>query len=167
MVTVVVKKKGKMFDRIKESLRKIDGQKTEIGYFKQQGMHKGRDGVADYSYTALAQALEIGFFPVQGLIRTPMPFMDHIAQRTVMGMGRSTKVRRAFRTWGRKLDKRGNPLILLDAVGQYAKIQSRVVFNNPLYFPQASGNSTPLFETGELMSKFTYRTSFDKRVRRT
>lgn len=96
-----------------------------------------------------------------------MPFMNHIAERTVMGMSRSTKVRRAYRTWGRKLDKRGNPLVLLNAVGEYAKMQASSVFNNPLYFPQAPNNATPLVETGELFARFTYRTSFDNRVRRT
>lgn len=167
MVTVVVKKKADKLGRMRESLMKINGQKTSIGYFANQGMHVGRDGVADYSYTALAQALEIGFFPAQGITRTPMPFMHHIGQRTIMGITRSTKVRRAFRAWGRKLDKRGNPLVLLNAVGEYAKMQAATVFNNPLYFPQAPKNNTPLVETGELFSKFTYRTSFDNRVRRT
>lgn len=167
MITVSIKKKTKKLESIVTSLRKIDGKKTQIGYFKNQGMHVGKDMIPDYSYVALAQAIEIGYFPVQGKVTVPMPFMRSIFERTIMGMGRSTKVRRAFQKWGKRLDKKASPQILLDAVGEYAKMQSLSVFNNKAYFPQAPNNMSPVFETGELMSKFTYRTTHDNRVRRT
>lgn len=167
MLTVRVRKKGHKLASIRESVKKIVGEKVEIGFFAQQGRHTGRDGVRDYTYAGLAQALELGFFPIQGEFRTPMPFMKNIMERTVYGMKRSTKVRRAFRTWGRRLDKKASPLVWMDAVGEYAKQESKKVFNNPAYFPQTPNNRTPLVETGELRSKFTYRTSYDKRVRRT
>ncbi len=167
-ISFKIEKKGKKFDMIQDAVMKLHGQGTEIGYFGSQGKHKGADGIADYSYAALANALETGFFPnAERKYRRPMPFMEHIMQRTAYGMARSRKVNTAFRLWGRKLDKRGNPLVLLDAVGEYAVQQSKQVFNNPAYFPQNPKNKTPLVTTGELRSKFTYRTTFDNKVRRT
>jgi len=163
MLKLKVKKKGKKLDSIQQAIRKIDGQSVEIGYFANQGKHIG----GDYSYPALAQALETGYFPAQGITRTPMPFMEHIGQRTIYSLGQSTKVKRAFRAWGRKLDKKGNPLNWMNAVGEHAKLQSTMVFNNPAYFPQVPNNKSPLFESGDLARRFTYRTSFDNRVRRT
>ena len=152
---------------IKKSLEKADKQKVEIGYFANQGKHTGADGISDYSYAGLAQALELGFFPVQGEFRQPMPFMKNILNLTVKKLPRSQIFLRARRKWVKKLHKNGNPQILLDAIGRIAIMQSRVVFGNPAYFPQAPDNKTPNFHTGELMSHFTYRTTFDNRVRKT
>ena len=56
-------KKSKLKNMIK-SFKLLHGESTQVGYFKSQGMHKGADGISDYSYTALAQALENGFFPM-------------------------------------------------------------------------------------------------------
>jgi len=160
MIKVKIKKKGKKLEMIQDAIRKLDGEKVEVGYFQNQGKH-----VSGYSYTVLAQSLELGVFP-NGLVRKPMPFMNNIGDKAILSIGRSIKVKRAFRAWGRKLDKRGNPLILLNAIGEYVVMQSKDVFNNPAYFPQAPNNKTPLYETGDLSKHFTYRTSFDNRVRR-
>jgi hypothetical protein len=161
MLTVKLKKKGKKLDMIRASIKKLDNQKVEVGYFSSQGKH-----YSGYSYPALAQALSLGVFP-NGLVRTPMPFLERIGDRAFLSMGRSIKVKRAFRTWGRKLDKKGNPLVLLNAIGEYFILQSKDVFGNPSYFPESPNNKTPVFETGQLKRKLTYRTSFDNRVRRT
>lgn len=107
MLSVKVKKKGKLLDSIEQSIKKIHDQEVEVGYFAQQGKHKS----GDYSYAALAEAIEIGYFPATGMTRTPMPFMEHIVQRSIYGMSSSLTVKRAFKKWGRKLHKKGNPLV--------------------------------------------------------
>jgi hypothetical protein len=166
MIGIKITKKTKKLESIKTAIKKIDGQGVEIGYFASQGIHKGGWGTREYSYAALAQALSLGWFPATSESRKPMPFMKHIMERTVIGMVRSTKVRRAFRNWGRNLEKKASPSTWLDAVGEYAILQSKQVFNNPSYFPQAPSNKTPNWETGDLAKHFTYRTTFNNRVRR-
>ncbi|MCP3921265.1 MAG: hypothetical protein GY714_01640 [Desulfobacterales bacterium] len=168
MISVKIKKKGKKLDSMLASIKKLDGQGTEVGYFASQGKHKGSDGIGSYTYAGLAQALELGYFPLSDQpFRIPMPFMEHIVQRTFYGLRGSMKYKRAMKSWFKKLDKKGNPLDVLNAVGWFAKKQAHVVFNNTAYFPQAPNNQTPLFETGELLYHFTYRTSFDGKVRQT
>lgn len=161
MLKVKLQRKKFKLDRIKESVKKLDNQTVDVGYFQNQGRHKG----SGYSYTILAQALELGVFP-NGTVRRPLPFMNKIGDKSMLSIGRSIKVKRAFRAWGRKLDKKGNPQNLLNAVGEYVIMQSKQVFNNPAYFPEAPNNPTPLYESGELAKHFTYRTSWDNRVRR-
>lgn len=165
MIRIKVRRKTKKLQSIKSAVQKLDGQKTELGYFKSQGMHVGMDGIPDLSYAALAQALELGLFPEQAHI--PLPFMNHIGDLTVEGLTRSTKMRRAVKSWSKNLERNASPLPLLDAVGEVGIKQSRKVFNNKIFFPQAPNNETPIFQTGELMRKFTYRTSYDNKVRKT
>ncbi len=168
MITVKIEKKGKKLDSILASTKKLDGQKTEIGYFASQGKHKGSDGIGSYSYAGLAQALELGYFPLSNQpFRKPLPFMNQIRKNTVKNLKRSMHFKIAMKSWYTKLDKKGNPKVLLDAVGWWAKKQASGVFNNPAYFPQAPNNQTPIYETGELLNHFTYRTTFDNQVRRT
>lgn len=155
-------KKSKLLN-IRRSVKKISGQSTEVGYFQSQGKHSG----GMYSYTALAQALELGYFPVQQMNRIPMPFMTHIVQRTIYGLSSSMSVKRAYRAWGRSLGNNGTPVKLLDAVGELAIQQSRFVFNNRAYFPDSPNNKTPLYETGDLMKHFTYKDTYNGVVRRT
>ena len=155
-------KKGKKLENIMKSIQKLDGQRTEIGYFQSQGRHRS----GEYSYAGLAQALEIGYFPVQGIKRRPMPFMGSILKRTVSGIKSSGEVKAAFRMWSKNLVKRASPKTLLESVGKRAVLESKHVFNNPFYFPQAPSNSSPNYETGDLAEHFTYKTSFDGRVRR-
>ena len=154
---------------MKANLKRLDGQSTEFGYFASQGKHTGADGIADYTYAGLAQALELGYFPKEGRHRKPMPFMEHVAQRTIYGINRrNSKVNRAYRAWGRNITSRagmGSPARLLNAVGEFAQEQSEVIFGNPAYFPQAPKNKTPLVTTGELKKNFAYKTSWDNKVR--
>jgi len=165
MLKARIRKTGKMLDKIKKSIDKLDNSKVDVGYFSSQGKHTGRDGIADYSYVALAQAIELGHFPIQELYTTPMPFMDSIGDLTVEKMGTSSSVKRAFKAWGRKLHDNIQPTDLLNSIGKYAKLQSTKVFNNPEYFRQAPNNDTPVYETGEFSSHFAYRDSITKTVR--
>ncbi|MCP4394930.1 MAG: hypothetical protein GY804_11790 [Alphaproteobacteria bacterium] len=168
MISVEIKKKGKKLDSMLAAIEKLDGQKTEIGYFASQGKHKGSVGIGGYSYAGLAQALELGYFPLSNQpFRKPLPFMNRIVENTFYSLRTSMKYKKAMRSWFKKLDKKGNPQELLDAVGWFAKKQAGFVFNNPAYFPQAPNNKTPIYETGELLNHFTYRTSHDNNVRRT
>ena len=163
MVKVKLKKKGKKLESIRASVKKLDGQTVKAGYFASQGKHLG----GSYSYAALAQALELGYFPVQGFTRVPMPFMNHIGNLTYKGLSRDAGFKKALKAWIKKLDKKGNPKALLDSMGMAAKKNAYHVFNNPAYFPQAPNNRTPNFETGALRSAFSYKTSWDNQVRRT
>ena len=167
MITGRITKKGKKLESIKIAVKKIDKQKVEAGYFAGQGTHKGGYGLREYNYPALAQALELGIFSASGQQRKPMKFMKIIGDLTVKRMITNQKVKRGFLDWGSKLDKKAKPTRWMDAVGEFAIKQSQGVFNNTAYFPQASRNSTPLWETGDFAKHFTYRTSVDKNVRRT
>ncbi len=165
-------KNNNQIQRMIKSMERLSGEYTEVGYFKSQGMHTGADGVADYSYTALAQALEIGFFPmlknrasISEMVRTPMPFMNHIVNRTIQDRKRSVIFLRPWKNWRLNMDKNGSPDELLNAMGRLAVNRSKDVFDNKAYFPQAPQNATPLVETGELRKKYSYITSVNKIVR--
>lgn len=147
---------------IKKSVKRLDGQKVQAGYFSSQGKHS--DG--QYSYVGLVQALELGYFPAQGITRAPMPFMHHIGAITKSGLKRDAEVKRAFKTWSSTIHRKNNPSKLLNAMGMRAVRSSRQVFNNPAYFPQAPKNKTPLVDSGELRENFSYMTSWDRSVRR-
>ncbi len=153
-------------------MRKLDGKYTKVGYFRSQGMHTGADGIADYSYAALAQALEIGYFPMlkdvkEGYkFKTPMPFMNSIVNLSLQSKKRSPVFNRPWKKWLLNLDKNESPDILLDAIGRLAVNKSKEVFNNKAFFPQAPTNLTPLFETGELMKHYAFRTSSNSQVRK-
>lgn len=153
MITVKVRRKKKKLQRVAQSIKRLDGQSTQIGYFAQQGLHSG----GEYSYVALAQAVEIGYFPKQKLNRVPMPFMNIIGDKVARGVPVDAKVRGAFRKWGKRLDRGVSPNKLLNAVGEVGLTESKGIFNNPAYFPQAPHNKTPLFESGDFAAHFAYK----------
>ena len=163
MIKVKIKKKGKKLQLIDKSVKTLSKQKVHAGYFAAQGRHLG----GEYSYAGLAQALSIGVFPAQGIHRVPMPFLNNIGKITIAGMGRDPKVKAAFQAWGRKISRKGNPKVLLDAMGERAKRSSQQVFSNPAYFPQAPHNDSPLFDTGDFARHFTYKTTWTNSVRST
>lgn len=162
MIKVKIRKKGRKLDRIKQSLRKLDGEAVELGYFASQGRHPE----GPYSYAALAQALEMGYFPVEGRMYVPMPFMKFIVRNTLRAMKNSPAVKKAYRIWGKRLVKGTGPEVWLKAIGELAIEESGDVFNNRQYFPQAPNNKTPIYETGALASQFTYRITTNMQVRR-
>ena len=169
MFSFKVEKTGKTLDNIMASIRKLDEHSTDIGHFASQGKHTGSDGISDYSYVALGQALATGYFPVQGVSRGPMPYLKQINENSMLSMTKqNSQVTRQFQRWAKRMHKPNNsPQQLLSAVGQHVVAESRKVFGNPMYFPLArAGNDRPLITTGEFASKFTYRTSLDKKVRR-
>lgn len=164
MITIKLKKYSNKLSKIKGSFHRLEGRSTSVGYFAAQGKHKGADGISDYTYAGLANALEIGYFPlmrdvdtIADSFRTPMPFMNHIVNRARMDSKTSPIFNRPFKQWVRGLGKGIGPEILLNAVGKMARHASKEVFDNRVYFPQAPQNATPIFETGELMKAFTFR----------
>lgn len=164
MITFKLKKYSNKLSKIKGSFHRLDGRSTSVGYFAAQGKHKGADGISDYTYAGLANALEIGYFPLmRGTAspkeehRTPMPFMNSIVNRARMDAKKSPIFTRPFKQWVRGLEKGIGPEIILNAMGKMARKASKEVFDNPVYFPQAPNNTSPNFETGELMKAFTFR----------
>ena len=114
MLSSRIKKKGKKLESISQAVKKLDKQTVKAGYFASQGKHI--DG--EYSYVALAQALELGYFPLQEIVRIPMPFMKHIGYLAMRGMRNDPAVKREFNKWIKKADKKGNPQALLNAIGE-------------------------------------------------
>lgn len=165
MMSVNIRRKGNKLQNISKSIQNIHNKKTSVGYFASQGKHVGRDGIADYSYAGLAQALELGLTLSRLNFNKPMPFMNSIARLTVTSITNATVVKRAFQSWGKDLHKIADPTILLDSIGKYAQSKAKEVFNNTAYFPQNKYNKTPIFETGELLKNFAYKNSVSNKVR--
>ena len=163
MIKVKMKSKGRKLINIRQAIKKLDGEATQLGYFRSQGMHW--QGV--YTYTALAQALETGFFPATGLQRTPLPFMVFIGDLTVNKLKKSMLFKSALKTWRTNLHNRSSqPHKLLAAVGEVGVDESMNVFGNKKYFPQAPWNPTPVFETGDLARNFTYKVTSNNMMKR-
>lgn len=162
---VKIKRKGNKLQNIKESVKRLHNQSTQVGYFASQGKHIGRDKIADYSFVGLAQALELGLTLSKVNFQKPMPFMNNIGMLAIKGMRNSTSVKRAYRAWGRELHAVADPTHLLDTIGKYAQSKAKEVFNNPSYFPQNKENKTPIFETGELFKHFAYKNTISNTVR--
>lgn len=169
---ITLKKNNSKLDDIKKSLKAANKQKVEVGYFSSQGKHTGADGISDYSYAALAQALEIGWFPMMKDVlfgdqyRTPMPFMNNIVNRGLQDRMKSGAFTRPAKKWRQSLDEGVSPDLLLNALGRTIVLAAPKVMGNPAYFPQASSNETPNVETSELLNAFSFRTSTNKAVRK-
>lgn len=164
MLDVQIIQKTKALDSILAAINKLDDQYIEIGYFSSQGKHKGKDGIADMTYPALAQALELGLMPEQLYI--PLPFMRRIGFETIEKAQTSPKIKKAWKAWRVNLVRKSSPKLLLNAYGEFAQEQAQRIMGDPRYFPQTK-HTSPVVETGELRSKFTYRSSFDNSVRKT
>lgn len=156
-------KNSKKLLNIKNLVKGIHKQSVEIGYFQSQGRHIS----AEYSYAALAQAIELGFFPVSSQRRAPMPFMRTILNITGVYIKRDARVKKAYGRWASPKNKNQSPKEVLNAVGEVGIESSRKVFGNPVFFPQAHDrNRFPLVTTGDLRNHFTYRNSINKLVRK-
>jgi len=167
MITTRIKKKGKQIDNIKKSMKRLSGEFTSVGYFRSQGMHVGRDLIADYSYPALAQALELNLFPPSVNETVPMPFMDNIVIEALKQRRRSPLLNRPMTKWRKNLDKDIGPGNILNGLGKLAIKTSAEVFGNRTFFPEAKPwNLNPLITTGELMKAYSFTTSLNGQVRR-
>lgn len=165
MFTASVVRKGNMLQNIKKSIAALSKESVDVGYFQSQGKHVGKDGIANYSYCGLAQALELGLTNSAVNRGVPMPFMESIRDLTVKGYKTSPLVKRAMKEWSMTLHTDVKPTAILNGLGAYAKLRSKEVFNNPAYFSQNPDNNSPVWETGELAGKFAFRNSITKQVR--
>ena len=165
-----IKKNKNMLSSIKRSFQRLEGQSTSVGYFAEQGKHPVTAPFINqpYSYAALALALETGWFPLnvpEHRIREKLPFMKSIVNLSMKDRRRAVTFTRPFKKWRTNLHNNVSPSLLLNAVGRLNISRAKKVFNNPAFFTQVPINDSPIFETGDLLKKYSYKTSLNKTLK--
>lgn len=171
-LNISVKMTSDKVDNILKSLKKADNDSVEVGYFEEQGKHKG----SGLLYSHLADIHEHG-----RTIRHPKGYIIVIPPRPFLKFGlgmlgsklnSSRVVKRSFKAWADKLEKTGNIEPVLEAIGQLGVRQVRAIFGSTKFLaPNAKstisrkGSNKPLIAKGELRSKVAYRTSISRKVK--
>tara|TARA_R110000851_G_scaffold100830_1_gene216624 strand:- start:275 stop:766 length:492 start_codon:yes stop_codon:yes gene_type:complete len=162
MITAKVVKKGNSLSKISKNVKKLDGENVQIGYFAEQGVHKG----SKMTYASLMALLEYG--------------NEDIPKRPIFTIAafqnspeKDTRVKRAVRAWNKELLTSDNSKALLDKLGRmYRKSigdlfgdTSAIEGNHPTTI-RLKGRDDPLRDTGDLKRKLSFRNSLDKEIKK-
>jgi len=164
-LTAKIVKKGNSLDKIRSNIRKIDGERVEIGYFEEQGLHN-----SGLSYSTLMALQEFG--------------TDEIPHRPVFQITafgnppqKNARVKSAIRNWSKALlnkdNNKDNSKQLLDTIGKtYQEALLSLFGDTSMLTPNApltislKGRDEPLVDSGELKDNLSYRNSIDKEIKK-
>ena len=144
-ITAKIVKKGNSLDTIITNIRKLDGEKVEIGYFEEQGLHS-----SGLSYSTLMAIHEFG---TDEIPKRP------VFQITAFGKPpqKDARVKSAIRNWSKGLLNKDNSKQLLDTIGKtYQEALVGLFGSTSELTPNADltislkGRDEPLVDTGEL-----------------
>ena len=147
--------KGKMFEKLRRSVRGLNNQYVKVGHFAEQGLH--------YSGLSYPQLLAFWFIGVEqsgtmGRLRQDVRGQFTFNYFLSRQIARDPKMKLALKNWAKKAMSGDRTASLLDDIGEILRREYSLTFNVK-EGPHMMGTDTPLFETGELAGTSAYKTS--------
>lgn len=149
MAVGLKRKKGGPTDKLLMGLKSLDSKEIQVGHFADQGTHSG----SNLTYPELLALYAFGVVEGQP-IRNPLLAFD---RQEIDTKNINSKLAPAMKLWAKTSTQSTSDEKLLNDLGTIISEDYKEVFGvtGPLMPPDADG--TPMFETGELKDKTTYK----------
>lgn len=155
MLNASMVRKGKMFDKLRRSVKNLNKQNITVGHFAEQGLH--------YSGMTYPQLLAFWFTGVsqegsKSKLRQDARGQFIFNYLLSRGIATDLKMKLAMKKWAARAISGDNTATLLDDIGKILRQEYSLTFNVK-EGPHMLGTETPLFETGDLQGATAYKTS--------
>jgi hypothetical protein len=155
MITLKVKRKKGNTQKYLNSIRQLSQDKIQVGHFVSSGIHSDAEG---QYYTEIMQGWASGFYQL-GVKKDPLSafVFEQLHNKKVIA---DKDVQSAYKRWSKNLTNAKATTVFVNEVATIIRDKYASLFGKAGYLmPIIGSNSTPLLETGELVSKVAYKTT--------